>query len=173
MAAPYPPKAVANAFLQRAFNGKKSIDHLKLQKLVFLAHGYYLATNGVPLLDEPVEAWNYGPTCRQLYDAFREFGHQPITALALDLDWETVTERPVPAPEEDRSARRIIDFVFKTYIEAPSLALSELCRRPGWAWDETRKNDKFNLRHVDIDNSLIKRDFEPFVTSPAPADVAA
>ena len=68
MPAPYSAKAIANAFLQRAFNEKKAIGQLKLQKLVYIAHGYYLAlTGGNPLVNEPFEAWDYGPVNRTLY----------------------------------------------------------------------------------------------------------
>ena len=164
MSGPYLPKAIANAFLQRAFNDKKLVGHLKLQKLVYLAHGYYLAvTNGTPLIDEPFEAWDYGPVCRNLYDEFRDNGRSPINRLATDLDWDTEQDLPVPVPADDPAARKVIDFVYKTYLDRSPFSLSDLTHKAGWAWDKTRKADKFGLRNVDISNEAIMEDFKPHI----------
>lgn len=164
MPAPYPPKAIANAFLQRAFNDQKQVGHMKLQKLVFLAHGYYLAASGgVPLVNEPFEAWDYGPVCRALYQEFRDYGRQSINRLATDIDWDAETDVPVPVPTDDESVNRVIDFVYGAYADRSPFALSDLTHRAGWAWDKTRQNDPFNLRNKDIANELIKADFEPFM----------
>lgn len=164
MSAPYPPKAIANAFLQRAFNDKKSIGHMKLQKLVFLAHGYHLAsTGGIPLVNEPFEAWDYGPVCRSLYQEFREFGRQSINRLATEVDWDAEVDVPVAAPGDDKNAAKVIDFVYRAYADRSAFVLSDLTHKSGWAWDKTRQLDPFQLKNKDIDNNLIKVDFEPYM----------
>jgi hypothetical protein len=58
MPAPFPVKAVANAILEKAFAEKKPVTPLKLQKLLYYAHGYYSAAYGKALIDQPFEAWN-------------------------------------------------------------------------------------------------------------------
>jgi len=147
MSAPYPPKAIANAFLQRAFNDKKKIEHLKLQKLVYLAQGYYLAlSGGVPLVNEAFEAWDYGPVCRNLYTEFRDFGKSPINRLATELDWDAEEWLPVPVPADDAGATKVIDFVYKTYIDKSAFALSDMTHQAGWAWEKTRQADKYGLK---------------------------
>jgi uncharacterized phage-associated protein len=89
---PYSPIAVANRFLQLSFAEKRPIDHMKLQKLVFFAHGYYLAASKleagdpVPLVDEYFEAWPYGPVSPRLYEEFKEFGRREITRLGFVFD---------------------------------------------------------------------------------------
>lgn len=168
MPGPYSPKAIANAFLQRAFNDKKQVGHLKLQKLVYLAHGYYLAlTDGVPLVNEAFEAWDYGPVCRNLYSEFRDNGKAPINRLATDLDWDTEEWLPVGAPTDDATADKVIDFVYKTYIDRSAFALSDLTHQADWAWDKTRKADKFGLKNLDIQNNLIANDFKPHIKAKA------
>ncbi|MFN9090790.1 MAG: Panacea domain-containing protein [Alphaproteobacteria bacterium] len=164
MGAPYSPKAIANAFLQRSFNDKKVMGHMKLQKLVFLAHGYFLAsTGGTPLINEPFEAWDYGPVCRSLYQEFRQFGGQPINRLATELNWDSDTEVPVAVPADDESAKKVIEFVYGAYNASDPFALSDLTHKSGWAWDKTREADPFKLRNKDIQNDLIEKDFKPFV----------
>ncbi|MBL8233482.1 MAG: DUF4065 domain-containing protein, partial [Bryobacterales bacterium] len=79
---PYEALAVANRFLALAARDKKPIDHLKLQKLIYFAHGWYLAFTGSPLLTEHVEAWQYGPVIPTVYHQFKRFGSATITSPA-------------------------------------------------------------------------------------------
>lgn len=54
---------VAAGILERTGN----LSTMKLQKLCYYAQGWHLAWHGVPLFDEPIEAWKMGPVCRELY----------------------------------------------------------------------------------------------------------
>ena len=57
------------------------IDALKLQKLVFLAAGEYLALTGKPMFGEDFEAWDYGPVVHAVYVTYKgSEGTGPITA---------------------------------------------------------------------------------------------
>jgi uncharacterized phage-associated protein len=47
------------------------VDALKLQKLVFLAAGEYLALTGHVMFDEPIEAWDYGPVVHAVYATYK------------------------------------------------------------------------------------------------------
>src|SRR5258708_10309168 len=58
---PYPAEAVANYFLEKSWEEGKSVDPLKIQKLVYFANGWHLGLYGSPLIDEEVRAWTYGP----------------------------------------------------------------------------------------------------------------
>ena len=53
------------------------MTNLRLQTLVYLAQGWYLARFGKPLFDAPIEAGQQGPVVREIYDRFEEFDHQP------------------------------------------------------------------------------------------------
>ena len=81
----YSAKAIANYFLGLADAEKKPISHLKIQKLVYIAHGWYLAIKGEPLVgDEYAEAWQYGPVFPSLYHEFKIHGSGHITEPAMD-----------------------------------------------------------------------------------------
>lgn len=54
------------------------MTHLKLQKLVYLAQGASLHYIGVPLFNEPMEAWQHGPVSPSLYQVYKVFGRSPI-----------------------------------------------------------------------------------------------
>jgi len=44
-----------------------SFSPMKIIKLVYIAHGWMLGINGLPLMKDPIEAWRYGPVIRELY----------------------------------------------------------------------------------------------------------
>src|SRR4051812_38412301 len=94
----FKPKAIANYFLDLAEMDNEKIQPLKMQKLVYFAHGWYMAFMGdpiKPLLDEYVEAWQYGPVIPDLYHAFKSFGSNPITGRAVSWYFDRSTARPV------------------------------------------------------------------------------
>lgn len=62
-------------------NGGERLTNLKLQKLLYYQQGYHLAVFGIPLFDEDIEAWMYGPVVPCVYDEFSNSGSNalPIT----------------------------------------------------------------------------------------------
>lgn len=47
---------------------------MKLIKLVYIAHGWYLGITDKTLIDENPEAWRYGPVIASLYAKYKSFG---------------------------------------------------------------------------------------------------
>ncbi|QLH42366.1 MAG: DUF4065 domain-containing protein [Coxiellaceae bacterium] len=58
---------------------------MKLAKLIYVAHGWSLALNDVPLIDEAVQAWKFGPVIESVYHEFKHFGNDVINSLAIDF----------------------------------------------------------------------------------------
>jgi uncharacterized phage-associated protein len=78
---PLSAAAVANAFLDLQDADDSAfprIDPMKLQKLLFYAHAWWLAFKGKPLLKEEVYAWPWGPVVPHIYGEFRRFGRNPV-----------------------------------------------------------------------------------------------
>src|SRR5262245_26249764 len=96
---PYPVAEVANWLIERGLEDGRPVDPLKLQKLLYFAHGWHLAITGAPLLDEPIEAWQYGPVVSSIYHEFKHFGSRAIThgtwvsPVAQRIDASTKTGR--------------------------------------------------------------------------------
>lgn len=55
-----------------------SLSNLELQKLLYIAHMFYLGTKGVPLISGHFEAWDYGPVQPVLYHYVKVFGSAPV-----------------------------------------------------------------------------------------------
>jgi uncharacterized phage-associated protein len=80
----YDPKAIANYFIARAAADGKRLTPLQLIKLVYIAHGWYLGLTGEPLINEPPEAWQYGPVIPSLYPSSAYSLSSPIISSLED-----------------------------------------------------------------------------------------
>lgn len=149
------PKSIANYFLDLAAAAGESITPMKLQKLVYYAHGWYAGYTGRPLIDETVEAWQYGPVIPSLYREFRHFGSGDIKSRATDFGLSGCTEVPIPA---DADIRAFLSNVWKSYGGYTGIALSEMTHAAGTPWDETW-SEAPGLRGMDIPFPRIKQWF--------------
>ena len=87
----YPAAKVANEFISYADHLRQPLTNMQLQKLVYIAHGFYLAWRDEPLVSEEVKAWQWGPVIIPLYEALKQYGagvvsHKIPTALGLGID---------------------------------------------------------------------------------------
>ena len=150
----YSAKHVANYFLAKY--GKHGISPLKIQKLVYLAHGWYMAFYDDPLIDdEYAEAWEYGPVFPSLYHEFKHFGRSPITELATEIDSE-FNEATPRIPREDKKTRGLLDKTWEVYGNFTGMQLSRICHKPGSPWSDA-KNDPEWRKNFHIDDDDIRR----------------
>jgi uncharacterized phage-associated protein len=142
---------IANEFISRGKRDGISVEPLKLQKLVYLAHGWHLAFLARPLIQEKVKAWKYGPVVPSLYRELKGHGACTISEpLAI----------PSNASPLDNNAIAIIDEVWLKYGRMGGLTLSMLTHEPGFAWDLVRRGNEGNLKSPPIPDSYIRDEFE-------------
>jgi len=163
---PYSGRAVANYFLILAAEDGKKITPLKIQKLLYYAHGWYLARYGESLVAEGFQAWPWGPVSPDVYDAFKKFGSKPITELAthiIDIEDDPGYARAVvpPPPESDTRTRKHIKMLWKAYKSLTAGQLSEATHRPGTPWSMVTNGGEIKNLKLQIDNSVIKDYFRP------------
>jgi uncharacterized phage-associated protein len=147
---PYFAAQIANEFIRRGRTENITVDPLKIQKLVYLAHGWHLAFLDTPLIREHVEAWKYGPVVPLLYRAFRHFGFSSI---------DKEIKVPDNAPPLVGQTLALLGEVWKTYAHKSGLVLSMLTHESGYAWDLTRQINQGGWSSPIIDNSLIRDEF--------------
>ena len=132
----YSAESVANAFLDLARREEKKLTNMQLQKLVYLAHGFYLAKLGEPLIHNNIHAFEWGPVIPGLYQSLRQYG-------AGDVKNDVPTYDATLAA--DGSEIEIIREVWNEYKEFSGLELSDFTPRAGSPWSETWKINQFGV----------------------------
>ena len=118
-------RAIANEFLKLKDG---PANQMWLQKLVYTAHGWNLAINGDPLVEDRIEAWDGGPVFRIIWNHFRDIGRNARDGLLGRADGE-----PYEAVLSD-AERAVIRHVWKRYGAYSGNQLSEMTHREGTPW---------------------------------------
>ncbi len=140
-AAPYDAREVSNYVLKLAISSQVELTQMSLLKIIFYAHGWYLASKGAPLFRQPVEAWEYGPVVKVVRDAFKEFKKRPINKYAERLDLMSGEFVAVPAQLADED-EEFVASVFATYSKHSAFELSDMTHEAGSPWDKVWNTDK-------------------------------
>lgn len=155
----FPTKAVANKFIDLAKEHGEKMTPMKLQKLVYFAHGWYLAlTGGKPLIDEKIEAWAYGPVVPSLYHEFKSFGSSKIDRYAMDFDIENDFKLIAPKLPTDKELEDFLKKIWNVYGEFTGIQLSNMTHLPNTPWKKVWGEDGVPV-NTDISDEIIKEHF--------------
>ncbi|MCY4312620.1 MAG: DUF4065 domain-containing protein [Gammaproteobacteria bacterium] len=154
--------AVANWFLKRSWQESNlpPCDQMKLYKLVFYAHGWYMGNRRVELIPEDVEAWPHGPVIRDLYLEFNDFGAYPINRLGERIEIVD-DEVSFVTPEHDGTLNNYFDSIWNVYGKFTGIQLSNMTHRPDEPWTIVAKHYKYRLSGKPIiPSEIIQSSFE-------------
>lgn len=158
---PYSPITIANEFIRRFIIDDKTNDlsPMKLQKLMFFAHGWYLAINKVGLINgEDFEAWKFGPVLPSVYHEFKCFAGTPIPKYGTVIAEDSFTwVAPPPVPAEDVETHQLIDKIKEIYGKFSAYDLSNYTHLDNTPWYEVYHTRGQNFP---ISNDLIREYFE-------------
>jgi uncharacterized phage-associated protein len=140
--APTSAAAAANEFLKLGWNesGVPPVTQMKLQKLLYYAHGWHLAIFGKPLFDEDFEAWPWGPVVRDIYFQTKDFGKDPIVNYVSRLvvkPNEPILSARFDTPkigEEELELKSFLRAVWETHKSYTGVQLSNSTHAPGQPW---------------------------------------
>jgi uncharacterized phage-associated protein len=155
---PFSSAAVANEFLRLSFRDHIPITPLKMQKLVYFAHGWHLAITGKPLLREKIQAWQWGPVIPSLYQQFKECGADSIKFPAsIEImggdHFPANINRESRSGEEIERATKIIERVWEQYGKFSASDLSTLTHDEGSPWALVPDKEDYG---AEIPNDTIK-----------------
>lgn len=91
------------------------ISHLRLQKLLYYAQGWSLGLRGVPLFDDPIEAWSDGPVVRSVYRTAWTSQNSPVARSAF--------RGAKPLSRDDQA---FVARVWKAYREFSAISLRDM-----------------------------------------------
>ena len=157
---------IANQFLKQP-GAEGSLTQMQLQKLTYLANGWNWAINGEPLVSDAVEAWDFGPVYRDLYEHTKYFGRDPLgrfispddslPARVFGLRGDRGHEpEPYSAELTDRE-RAVVEHVWKRYGGLSGARLSALTHQSGTPWFKTYTE---RGKSAPIDQGLIKQHYD-------------
>ena len=138
-------RAVANALIERSFAEGQPLTPLQVIKLVYFCHAWMLGLHGRPLINEPIEAWEYGPVIETVYQGLKHYRGNPVKSL---ID--------VPEASFDDEERDIIRQVYAKYGSLNGFRLSALTHAPSTPWQKTWEDKGKNSI---IPNSLIQEHY--------------
>jgi len=141
---------VAYAMLEIAQEKGETLTPMKLQKLLYYAHGWHLAIYNKPLIDEQIQAWEYGPVISSVYHRFKSFGNK-----AIELDKGSPTYLSCLDGEEIDLLKK----VWEVYGDFSAFALSDRSHDPNGPWVMQKEKLKNGLRHIEIPNEDIREYF--------------
>jgi uncharacterized phage-associated protein len=126
-------RAVANQILSMAAERGIGLTVMQLLKLIYFAHGWFLAEFGVPLTKDKPQAWQYGPVYPLVYRNAPRSGVMISGSLVEPLSGAAVLDTFTP----DEVAA--MDAVVEGYGRIHAFALSQLTHKAGSPWDRAYK----------------------------------
>ena len=143
---------VANWFVGKAARVGNPITAMKLQKLIYYAHGWCLGLWEKPLVAQQVEAWTWGPVFSDVYHAVKHNGTKQITQLIRDEYGH------VPAIPENDPRIPLLKQIWKIYSPFTAIQLSNMTHEKDSPWDKTR-NKNPGRRGTDIEDNILIEHF--------------
>ena len=138
---------IANAFIELANSNGVKMSNMQLQKLVYIAFGYFAALMNKRLFDDDIEAWYFGPVIPNLYHRLKKYGLDVITQpISTETEVDT-----------DSSEWKIVEAVWESYDKYTAEELSNLTHQEGTPWSNVYKE---GAKHIKIPFHLIRQYYE-------------
>jgi uncharacterized phage-associated protein len=131
----YKSTIVAKYILSKAQEGKIVMNMTKLQKLLYISYGIYLAVKDERLTDESPKAWPYGPVF-------------PTTRnILLKVDFQNFDINKDDECKEicnDLEIKSLIELTLSNFGAWSAGQLTEWSHSEGSPWDLTKQRENFD-----------------------------
>lgn len=134
---------IAKKFIELSLSDGISMTPMKLLKLTYISHGYYLAFTNKPLFDNKIEAWQYGPVIPDLYHIIKRTNFQDKDYNILEMYSNKSLLK------EDN---KFISVIWNAYKKFDGGQLSSKTHESGTPWDKVYNGESFKV----INNQIIK-----------------
>lgn len=120
----------------------RAITPLKLQKLIYYTQGWHMAfSDGEPLFDDNIMAWDHGPVVPELYRKYKHRGS--LTIKPVEFDNTNKKGKNIFSKKQIN----IINAVWEIYGEHDGKYLEELTHQET-PWLTTRRNGIINKQKI-------------------------
>lgn len=150
----YTARDVVHTLVERGEELGLKFTRVKLQKLVYAAHGQMLALHDRPLIDEPFSVWRHGPLVESLHHELKAYGKENVRAVDNWIKgWGRV-------PESDTDAMTILDAVLHQMGRATAQELVDWSKVAEGPWHQIYFAD--DKAATTIENSDIQQHFRKY-----------
>ena len=138
-----------------------------LQKMVYCAHGWWLAFTKEPLVSEEPEVWDLGPVFSSLYHQRK--GLKPVDVIPEENNTKNRKEIT------DEKITEFLDQVYNRYNRYCATQMIALTHADGTPWHQiitpyrSEKSDLEVPRNLPIPNKLIQSHFEMILAESKPS----
>lgn len=180
---PYRPAAIANYFIRRSDPTADGLTPMKIQKLVYFAHGWHLALKDFPLIPDDIQAWRYGPVIVRLYHSLKEHSDSPVTEPIIGLTVVPEAGKPFQSlkmrrheyslnddePQRKLFTTALLEKIWTIYGRHDAIQLSKMTHEEGSPWDQVRKKfPEYLPQGIAIPNELIRDYFRQKLSQTKP-----
>ncbi len=127
-------RGIANLILDNFDSQKFAITNLKINKLLFFAHGLHSVRFTTKLIRNHIEAWDNGPVVKVVYDAFKSNGRDWIRDRATTFDYHQNAPTKVSYEALSDEQMRFVIRVTDHYVRLSSSELVAMTHEPGTPW---------------------------------------
>ena len=129
-------------------NQDETLTHIKIQKLLYYAQGFYLASFGKRLFADKIYAWQHGPVVKSVYSQLKEHGNSFITTLPGGFS----------EYDFDAEIREFLEEVYVVYGQFSAVRLRSMTHEAGSPWDQVYQGK--SEKDVVIPTNIIKEHFK-------------
>jgi len=157
----YSATIIAYAFVKKGIEERKFVTQMKLQKLIYFAHGLHLAKGCGPLIDQTFQAWKFGPVVPLVYQDYKLYGSDYI--INTDRLFWLFDEPDLKQLYSDKDAVETINTTWELLKGVDAISLSAWTHKEGSPWSN---HYKAGISDVEIPNTEIEAYFkDQFLTA--------
>jgi uncharacterized phage-associated protein len=117
---------IAKHIMHMCETGNVQVNNTKLNKLLYVLYGVYLAAYNKPLFDKKPQYFPYGPVFADVFKSYDKISRHP---LKIDLS-------------EDPKIEKAINYTMKYFGGLQAEKLSAWSHEDGSPWDKVNKSGK-------------------------------
>lgn len=151
----YDVRTLANLVLDRGDAIGKPVSNVHVNKVLYFLYVWFLLGKQRPLTSAKIEAWDYGPVFREVWQSFKAFGKEPITSRATKFDLETGQRLECREEVLPQDLEFLIPLIDK-YLGYQPFDLVELTHLPNTPWDRVYNHGGKSNPGMRITDSLIQ-----------------
>lgn len=138
---------IAEYMLSLAHERRIVLNVTKVQKLLYMAYGYFLAKENLKISEESPKAWPYGPVF-------------PRTRKKVDYDNVMTLDDPkFKEIKEEKNLTKKLTEIIEKYSKFSASKLSDWSHAQGGPWHRTTQMSNFKWGITEIPEEYIKEYF--------------